>query len=170
MALNNKQCARGAFTPRKSSPGVKDFEKYYYTNEVKKVIKKVGEGEDDYVLIEKVIVHRDLIQGVIDSQADEVGVYNIIERAIRTGDASLLQSAQVHVSDDILDITGAPKDLAEGLHMSQASAAAYESLDPALTKGRTLEQFILSITADEFAQWQASLLKTEKTDKKEVEK
>lgn len=162
--VNNKCTAAGAFTPRPCPKGVKDFDKYYITYEVKKVLKKVGEGEDDYVLEDKIITHKDLIRSVIDAQADEVGVYNIIERAIRTGDASLLKSAQVHVSDEILDITGAPADLAEGLHMSEASQKAYASLDPALTKGRTLEQFILTITPDEFAAWQASLVKTEKKE------
>lgn len=163
MAQVNK-CAAGAWSPVPKKPGVKGFAKYYYNYEVKQVVKKVGEGEDDFVLEDKIITHRDLIQSVLDAQADQVGVYNIIERAVRTGDNSLLKSAQVHVSDEILDITNAPTDLADGLHKAQASQAAYASLDPALTKGRTLEQFLLTITPDEFAAWQASLKKTEKKE------
>lgn len=170
MVVNNKQCANGAFTPAPKKKGIKGFDKYYINYEVKKVVKKVGEGDSDFVVEDKLVYHKDLIQGILEAQADEVGVYHIIERALRTGDDSLLKSAQVHITDDVLDITGAPSDLAEGLHMSEASQKAYASLDPALTKGRTLEQFILTITADEFAQWQSSLLKTEKTEKKEDEK
>lgn len=156
--------ANSAWTPRPSKPGVKDFEKYYVNYEIKDVVKKVGEGEDDYVLEKKKIIHKDLIKGVIDSHSDEVGVYKLIERAMLTGDYSLLKGAQAHVSDSVLDITGSPTDLADGLHQRVAQEQAYAALPASLTKGRTLEQFINTITQEEFDAFIKGLVPEKKGD------
>lgn len=163
MALQMNK-ANSAWTPRPSKPGVKGFDKYYVNYEVKTIVKKVGEGEDDYVLENKKIIHKDLIKGVVDSHADEVGVYKLIERAMLTGDQSLLKGAQAHVSDSVLDITGAPSDLADGLHQRAAQEKAYAALPASLTKGRTLEQFINTITQEEFDAFIKGLIPEEKGD------
>lgn len=152
---------RGCWTPVKSPKGVKDFEKYYITKEVKKVVKKVGEGEEDFVVVDKIIEHKDLIKGVIDSHASEVGVYNLIERVIRTGDASLLDAAGVKTDvDGVIDITKAPTEMADVLHFAELMNNAYNSLPEEVKKGRTLQEFAKAssaTTSEDFAAWVASL-------------
>ena len=165
MALNKKTTCSSCWTPKPSSPGISEFDKYYVNYEVKQVVKKVGEGEEDYILEDKIVTHTDSIQGVIDSHADEVGVYKLIERVMRTGDTSLLDSAHVHVTDSILDVTGAPQTLADGLHAADAQKAAYEALPDQLKKGRTLEQFLNTITQEEYNLFIQSLMPKEKEAK-----
>lgn len=156
-----------AFTPRKSThKGVGDFDTHYVNYEVKKVVKKIGEGEDDYVLVTKIIEHKDSIKGVIESHADEVGVYNLIERAIRTGDMSLLNRAAVSDTEQIVDTVGMPTTPDEALHYAESQVDKYNALPDEIKKGRTFEQFLASTTtADDFAAWVKSLVP--EADKKE---
>lgn len=150
--------ACGCWTPKKSPKGVGKFEKHYIQHEIKKVVKKVGEGEDDFVLVDKIIEHKDSIKGTIDSHASEVGVYQLIERALRTGDNSLLTGAGVKLTDEFVDLTKIPEDAAEVLHFAQASIAAYNSLPESIRKGRSYEEFLSSTTtAEDYAAWVASL-------------
>ena len=58
---------------------------------IKQVVKKVGDGEEDYVIEDKVVeVSRVNRQSYIAKDAPDVGVMNILAKVARSGDLSLL--------------------------------------------------------------------------------
>lgn len=167
MALVKTQ-ANSAFTPVARKPGLTFNEKYYISYEIKTTFKKVGEGEEDYVPVKKKVIHKEDIRALINSQAKDVGVYNLIERVIKTGDPTLINAARIDENSPICDITKAPQSLAEGLNIKKNQEATYAALPDSLKKGRTLQQFVEGITAEEFNAW-VNAITPKKTEKK-VEK
>lgn len=159
--------ASSAFTPVKRKKGLVCKEKYYYSYEIKTTYKKVGEGEEDFVPVKKKVIHKEDVNALINSQAKDVGVYNLIERVIKTGDPTLIKAARVDENSQLLDITRAPQDLAEGLSIKQKQEAAFASLPESLKKGRTLQQFVEGITAEEFNAWIQSMAPKKKVKKLE---
>lgn len=127
--------------------GQKDFDQDYLSIEIVDYVEKTGEGENDYVIKKKVVETREPIADVVARDADQVGVYNIIKQVIRTGDTSLLPAddGKCHV-----DLVGAPETLMEVKAMGEDAAAKYAELDPALTKGRSLTEFIQNMSQEEF--------------------
>lgn len=165
--------ASSAFTPVKRKKGVECNERYYYSFEIKTTYKKVGEGEEDFVPVKKKVIHKEDVNALINSQAKDVGVYNLIERVIRTGDPNLIKAARVDDNSPLVDITHAPQDLAEGLSIKQKQEAAFASLPESLKKGRNLQQFVEGITLEEFNTWIQSITpkkKTKKVEEKEANK
>lgn len=78
----------------------------------------------------------------INSYADDVGVYNILNKVEMTGDTSLL-----HVSsgeDIINDASNLPADEHEAVRAAQKGIKAFENAPSELIKGRTIEQFVAS--------------------------
>lgn len=134
--------------------GQKDFDQDYLSIEIVDYVEKTGEGENDYVIKKKVVETREPIADVVARDADQVGVYNIIKQVMRTGDTSLLPADDGKCQ---VDLVGAPETLMEVKAMGQEASAKFAGLDPALTKGRSLTEFIQSLSQEEFDSFIAAI-------------
>lgn len=140
------------FIPREVKvKGQEHFDEYYITMRPKKVVKKTGEGEDDYVLVTKFVEEKQNIKELINSQSSEVGIYNLLDRVAKTGDESLLPKPHDDKNGVLTDITGYPEDLMEAHRIANAGADAFMTLPEELKKGRSLEEFAKNISDEEAA-------------------
>lgn len=114
--------------PVVKDPGMKDpHDIVEYA--VKQVVKKVGDGEDDYVLEDKVVeVSRVNRQEWIAKDAPDVGVMNILEKVRRSGDMSLFNQTGASIPDGIQDYTNVPESVGEALKAVQAGSNSFEGL------------------------------------------
>lgn len=92
-------------------------------------VKKVGDGEDDYI-IEEVVVEASRVnrQAFIAKDADQVGVLNILEKVRRSGDVTLLNQTGASISSDLQDYTKVPSSVGEALNAVAAGANSFEGL------------------------------------------
>lgn len=79
------------------------------------------------------------IDELIQSHADEVGLKNLIMMYARTGDNSIFNARKPLPSGDYSDVD-----------KFETPEVIYARLPDELKKGRTYEQFLQSLTADEF--------------------
>lgn len=126
-----------------------NWDEDYITYELKDTVVKTGEGEEDFVIQTKIIEHRDNIAEVIAKDADSVGVANLIQRVLRTGDESLMPPP-LGTDGRLDDGTRCPDNLLDAVNMAEDAYKVYESLPEEIRKGRDLEQFANSFTAQEF--------------------
>lgn len=157
--------ASACWTPKKSKPGVKGFDKYYISYEEKQVVERIGEGDSDFVVRTKLIEHKEDIKALINSQADQVGINNLIKRVLMTGDTSLIPAVNVDKEAKIVDVTNTPTTLLDAHLVAKESVAYYDSLPDGLKKGRTYAEFMSSITSEEFNQFLATLAPKKEGDK-----
>lgn len=95
----------------------------------KQKVKKVGEGEDDYVVYEEVEeVSRVNRQAFIEKDADQVGVLNILEKVRRSGDMTLLNQTGALIPDGVQDYTKAPSSLGEALKAVETGGNSFTAL------------------------------------------
>lgn len=128
--------------------GQKDFDTEYKEIQIVDKVRKIGEGDEDYV-IEKVVVESyKPIQEVIDADKDSVGVYNIIKQVLRTGDESLLPIDKGN--GELVDLTGAPESLMELKQMGVAAEKAFKGLPADLVKGMDMQSFVNSMDQTQF--------------------
>lgn len=107
------------------SPNKGDIVHYVRKNKVK----KVGEGEDDFV-IEEVVVESERYnrQQYIAKDADQVGVLNILEKVRRSGDVTLLNQTGAVIPEGVQDYTKAPHNVQEALNALQIGSNSFEGL------------------------------------------
>jgi hypothetical protein len=127
--------------------GQKDFDQEYKSIEIVDRVKKIGEGENDFVVYKDVVVSWKPIQEVIDADKDNVGVENIIKQVLRTGDTSLLP---VDKGDCNVDLVGAPESLMELKQMGVQAQAKFEALPDELTKGMDMASFVNNMNQEQF--------------------
>ena len=137
------------FAVRKNSHqfAVKEFDQEYESIKIVDKVQKVGDGDDDYLIVKQVIVEKKPIQEFIDADAQSVGVYNIIKQVLRTGDTSLLP---IDKGDCNVDLVGAPSTLMEVKAMGAQAEQAFNSLPGELTKGMDMKAFVDSLTQEQF--------------------
>lgn len=95
----------------------------------KQKVRKVGDGEDDYI-IEEVVeeVSRCNRQAFIAKDADNVGVLNILEKVRRSGDLTLLNQTHSQISGELQDYTNVPTSIGEALSAVQTGADSFAAL------------------------------------------
>ena len=142
---NTKNC----FDFKKRFEGEKDFDKYYIDRVIKQVPKKIGQGEDDYVIVDKVIESKRLIRDVINADSDKAGIEAYLAPYI----ASKTPLPGVNVEDSVNDYTKCPENLADAIMLGEDAKKAFNNLDPALTKGMTYEQFISGFKQEMFQEY-----------------
>lgn len=132
------------FAVKKTFKGRSDFDKYYDDVTIHDVVKKTGEGETDYIVeVKEVHEKRDIAQ-TINSQNGEVGIDAYLRRLQLEG----AELGKVNVSDQVVDLSNAPEDLAEAIVRSEAAKEAYSKLDPELTQNMAIEDFLKSINQE----------------------
>lgn len=147
----------------------RQFDTEYVTPRIKDVVQKTGEGEEDFVVVQKITYEKTPIAEVLARDHGTTSIQAVIDRFALTGDASVLPSAMP--KDGVTnDVTGCPEDLLEADIMAKRAVAAFDSLPDDLKKGRSFGDFCATFTQDEYAIWLAALAgqnKTEKVDKKD---
>lgn len=127
--------------------GQKDFDQDYVKISIVDYAVKTGEGDEDYVIKQKVVEERTPIKEVVQVDADSVGVYNIIKQVMRTGDTSLLPADK---GDCNVDMVGAPESLMEVKALGQEAEKKFGDLPIELTKGMDLASFVNSMSQEQF--------------------
>lgn len=148
----------------RSFSGQDDFDKYYIDQVVKQVVKKVGDGEDDFILVDKVIETKRDIQKEIHAQAGDVG----IEAYVRQFELAGETVSDVVLSDDVQDFTNMPDNLADAVLLGENSRKMFASLPKELVGKMSYEEFIANFTQEKFDAYVASLIppKEEKVEEK----
>lgn len=96
----------------------KDYDKYYIDRKIIQVVKKVGEGENDFIIVTKALDSKIDIKEFVNASADSCGVYNILKKVIATGDTSYLNPIS---EDSFTDISNIPSTTS-GVEAMQAKA------------------------------------------------
>ena len=136
----------------------------------KDVVRKTGEGEEDFVIETKFVEQKRDIEKFINAQAGEVGVYNLLDRIAKTGDESLLPKAFDDKSGAILDYTKFPEDLADAYDQGNKAAYAYSTLPEELKKGRSFDEFAANVTDAEAIEFVKALIAANMPQKVEEKK
>lgn len=148
--------------------GTKNFDKNYISYDVKKVVKKIGDNEDDYILENKIITKKDSVYELINSQAAEVGVYNILKKVAMTGDETIFDEYKAPSGETITDISKVPENVADMFNNASVMMQAFATLPVDLVKGRNFSQFCETITQAEFDAWYKQIVDIKKNEKEEV--
>lgn len=127
--------------------GQKDFDTTYKSIKIVDYAVKVGEGDEDYVIKQKVIEEETPIQKVIDADKESVGVYNIIQQVLRTGDESLLPSDDGKCN---VDLVGAPENLMEVKRLGLRAEENFNKLPSELTQGMDMKAFVQNMNQEQF--------------------
>lgn len=127
--------------------GQKDFDEFYEDIKIIDSVKKVGDGEDDYIIVKKVVKSKRKIKDVIDADKDSVGVENIIKQVLRTGDTSLLPIDDGKCN---VDLVGAPEDLMQLKQSAVDAEDAFKKLPPELTDGLDMASFVNNMSQEKF--------------------
>ena len=152
------------FLVRKDYEGQKDFDQNYKEITIKKRVKKIGEGDEDFIIEEYEEVTETPIREVIDSQIDQVG----IEAYLRPYQVAGVEPPSVVVGDAVQDFSQFPEDPADIAKVGDAMMQAFYSLDPVLRgDAKTPEEFLNSLTDERLKAYYASKLNVEKEGKED---
>lgn len=131
-----------------TKPGKDDGDIVTYVRKQK--VKKVGDGEDDFIL-EEVVVEESRVnrQAYIAQDAPDVGVMNILEKVRRSGDLTLLNQTHAVIPEGIQDYTNVPENIGGALAALSKGSSAFEGLK-AIFPDKTFEE-LSSMSADAIA-------------------
>lgn len=140
-----------AFIPQKHDPKLNTYcDKYYISRQLVDVAKKFGEGEEDFVIVKKVIEKKQDIKEIIDSQADDVGLNNILKKFAITGDPGVLPESVNTSGTEVVDYSSMPQDLIEAGQYFEAKKKEFDALPDDLKKGRNFTEFMATFNQAEF--------------------
>lgn len=156
----------GVVVPR-TYENEKSFDKFYVDQTLKEVVKKIGDGDEDFVIITKVIDSKRDIKQVINSQnKDVINIDESIKRFAETGDLTQLPPGME--DGQLIDYTRFPEDHAAYMQMMTKAAEEYDAL-PASLKGKmTMAEFIQKFDDKQLAAYIESIKPKEEV--KEVKK
>lgn len=153
MSKINNPFVPGCCLPAQKSG---DWDSEYLEVENKDVVKKTGDGEDDFVIVTKHIIHKTPVKEVVGRDSGTCSIKAIMDQVLRTGDQSLYPNPMP--KDGITnDYTGVPDNLLDLDNLNKEMAAKFEALPDELKKGRSFAEFCELINQDEFLQFIAAL-------------
>lgn len=95
----------------------------------KQKVKKVGEGEDDFIVYEEMEeVSRVNRKAFIQAQCSDIGVLKVLEKVRRSGDLSLLNQVGGVVPEGVQDYTNVPDNIGDALKAVSNGAQSFEGL------------------------------------------
>ena len=146
--MEQKKLTNSPFAPNGATwEGQKDFDTCYKEVTIKQRVKKVGDGENDFIIEEYEEVKEVPIAEVIAAQVDDVG----IEAYLRPYQLAGVPVPDVQVGDDIQDFSQFPEDPADAAKVGDAMMQNFYSLDPALRgDAKTPEEFLANLTQEKF--------------------
>lgn len=142
-----KQCSP-FLTRMDPYPGQKDFDQNYKSIKIIDVVKKIGEGEDDYIIEKKVVEDLQPIKDVIDADRDSVGVENIIKQVLRTGDTSILPVDKGN--GEVVDLVDAPENLMQLKQLGVDAEKKFAALPDSLKGELDMASFVNSMSQEKF--------------------
>lgn len=145
-------------------PGQSDFDQEYESIEIYDKVVKVGEGDEDFVVVKDVKKTKRLIKDVVNADKDSVGVENIIKQVLRTGDTSLLP---IDKGDCNVDLVGAPQSLMDLKNLGVDAEKAYNALPADLVKGLDMKTFVENLTQEQFDAFVKAFADRNKGDNKD---
>lgn len=135
---------------------------YYIDREI--VLKTVITGYEDEEctkpigsMIPEVVENKKDIKILVNSHAEEVGVVNILNRIIKTGDMSLLKAREAQY----IDTTELPQSLGEVQAKAIALESIYANIPEDLKKDMSLDQFVKTMTDERIKSYYEGLNKVE---------
>ena len=170
MAKELEELGEVTFGPGcvRSFEGQKDFDKFYIDRVVKQVVKRTGDGEDDFILVDKVIETKRDIAKEIHAQAGEAGIDAYLKNFEMAGISPI--DSFGGVSDEIIDETQMPQTLADAQLLAKRTGDLFASLPREVVGRMTYEEFISSFTQEKFDEYIRSLTPPVKEEEKEGEK
>lgn len=153
--MEQKKMPSSGFCCRKDFEGEKDFDEFYLDRELRQVATKTGEGDEDFIIQTKEVVTKRPIAEVINSQANDVGIESYLRRVQQEGG----EVPNIIVTDEIQDFENCPEDLAALAALGENAKSKYAQLDPELTKGLSIEDFLSSLTKQKLEDYFASKIK-----------
>lgn len=135
------------FGVRKDYEGLGDFDQTYKEVTIKQRVKKIGDGDTDFIIEDFEEIKEIPIDEVIKSQQDEVG----IEAFMRPYLAQGIEPPSVEVSENINDFSMFPEDPSDAIKIGDDMMKQFNALDPALRgDAKTPEEFLASLTKEKF--------------------
>lgn len=120
---------------------------------LKEIVKKTGEGEDDFMIDTKPILLETIdVQEMITANAKGCSIAEMVASVLRTGDDSIFHQREPHYAD----ITEYPVDALDAHNKILQGQAILDSLDPTL-KSKGLDG-ILSMTKEDIESYVKDLV------------
>ncbi|MCQ2795633.1 MAG: hypothetical protein MJ214_05515 [Bacilli bacterium] len=133
--------------------GEKDFDQYYIERSVKQVVQRTGDGEDDFIIVNKEIENKVSIRDSIQAQSCDAGIDAYLRPYLMSGE----KLPNVQVTEEINDFSNAPENLAEAIALGEEAKRKFSQLDPKLTKGKSYDEFLTDFTQKAFNEWIESI-------------
>lgn len=113
---------------------------------VKEVVKKVGDGEDDFIVEKKLVPYRSYSRaGFIQDAADDVGILNVLRKVAISGQ-DLTQDNPYAAKPGFVDMTQMPGSLEEAIALVEKAKDTWNHLPDELKNNMDYEAFIKSCT------------------------
>ena len=153
--------------------GQKDFDKYWIERVVKQVVKKTGDGEDDFILVDKIIETKKDIAKEIHAQAGDAGIEAYIRQYETEYGVNPLDVAGPSAEDidksPISDFTKMPGSLADAVLLGENARKLYASLPSELKGKMSMDEFVSGFTQEKFDKFIASLVPPKKEEEGKTE-
>ena len=147
--------------------GQKDFDQDYKDISIVDKVFKTGDGDQDFVVGQDVIVTLKPIKEVVDADKQSVGVVNIMKQFMRTGDQSLLPMDDGKHSADYV---GAPQSLMELHQLGEKAKKDFDKLPPELVKKMDMKSFVENMDQEQFNAFVKAVADRSSKKKEEVKK
>lgn len=158
--LNSPFCSNGV-----KHEGQKFTDNYYYDLKLVDKVKKIGDGDDDFIVVKRRVVSKTPIEKVVSVDKDNVGVYPILKQFARTGDESIIPMEK---EASTVDLVGCPTSIMEMKQRGVDAEKAFAGLPKSLTQGMDMKAFVEGMSQEKFNEFVKAL--AERAQKKEVKK
>lgn len=131
------KCKKAISNPVKSVDYTdkENLKNYLVTRELKTKVKKTGDGEEDFVTYEEVVITEKINRKeYIDSFASECGIENIAKKFMLTRDPSVFNQRKNVYPEGVVDLTKMPEDYISAQNMVNDQKAVLNSLPEDLQK------------------------------------
>ena len=136
----------------------------YQEIEMKKDVKVIDKDRDVYEIVDKeVIVNEYDTEKLTKSFSGQTGLEAVMKRVAITGDVSLLGSGLTPEPTPIVDATKVPASIGEVKALADKVHSLSESIPAELLKGRSVEDFLRDITAEQVKEYVDSIIQKQIT-------
>lgn len=132
--------------------GKSNWDESYLKRTIVQAVKKTGDSDTDFVVVDKVIEDHVDIREYIQSQASTCGVEYYLKRCM----AGLDTLQDVTVTDEVVDVSNAPTSLMEVKQLSDNMNANFSKLPSDLVNGLSMEEFLSKVTPDDIIKYYAN--------------
>lgn len=114
------------------------------TYETREVVKKTGEGDEDFIVINKVVeTSRKNRQDYINSFSSEVGILNILKKVALTGDDPYNNEyIEQRKGGQYIDATALPSNKTDAFKAVEHGVNVFDSLPEELKGKLSMEKFV----------------------------